>query len=179
MPEPITTDEAKLQLRVDGNADDALIDELVATARQYVEKYCGIVLVAESATMTFARFCELDRLTLAPVTGITEIRYLDTSGVEQVLDAGTYELFDVDADELRPAVRLAYGKTWPAVRAVRDAVRVTADVGYAAVPAPIIRAMMLLITQWYDNRQPVAVDVKGTPAELPNALTALLANYRR
>lgn len=179
MPEPININQAKLQLRVDTSADDDLINDLIVTARQYVEKYCGITLIAAEATMTFPHFYALDRLTFAPVTEIAEIRYLDTTGVEQILDAATYELVNADADELRPMVRLAYSKFWPALRPVEDAVRVTASVGYATVPAPITRAMMLLITQWYDYREPIAVDVKGTPAELPNAMMSLLANYRR
>jgi hypothetical protein len=55
-------------------------------------------------------------------------------------------------------------------------VRVSAIAGYTVVPKPIIRAMQLLITQWFDTRAPVA---NGVATELPNTIAALLANYRR
>jgi uncharacterized phiE125 gp8 family phage protein len=175
--EPISLDQAKQQLRVDVTADDALIGELIVTARQYVEKYCSVSLVAGAVAMTFPSFEKLDRLTFAPVTAISEIRYLDASGVEQLLDAATYELLNIDADELRPMVRLAYAKSWPPIRAVADAVRVTATAGYATVPAPILGAMKLLIAHWYDNRELMAP--AQTVAEIPHAVTWLLANHRR
>lgn len=179
MAEPISTDEAKLQLRVDHSADDTLIDGLIAAARQDTEKYTDSVLVVADVTMSAARFEDLDRLRHAPVNEVAEVRYLDTSGVEQILDPATYELVNVEDDPLRPMIRLAYGQQWPSIRQVSDAIRIDANVGYETVPAPVIQAMMLLITQWYDNRQPIAVDVKGTPTELPNVMTALLSNYRR
>jgi hypothetical protein len=38
--------------------------------------------------------------------------------------------------------------------------------------------MLLLIAQWFDNRQPVAVGQTNVP-ELPFTVTALLSNFRR
>jgi uncharacterized phiE125 gp8 family phage protein len=176
MTEPISLDEAKLQLRAESTTvDDTFIEELITTAREHVEQYCSIRLIVGAAAMTFACFAALERLTLAPVTAVTELRYLDAAGVEQVLDQTTYELFDVDADVLRPRIRLAYGKAWPALRSAEDAVRVTVTAGYAAVPKPIILAMKRLITLWYDNRGPVF----GPDGELPHDVSSLLVNYRR
>lgn len=178
MPEPISLDEAKLQLRAQSSTtEDGLIEELIVSARQHVEKYSGLVLIAASATMPVASFAELERMPMAPVREITEVRYLDANGVEQVLDPAVYELVQVDGDELRPRLRLAFGKSWPATRSAEDAVRVVADVGYTAVPSPIIRAMKILITHWFDNRQLMAA--AGDGAEIPHAASALLTNYRR
>lgn len=178
--EPVSLDMAKRQVRAEGTtADDDYLLELIQSAREHAEAYCGIRIAPAAVRMTFASFAALERLSQAPVQSIVDLRYLDAAGVEQVLDASVYERIDVDADVLRPRIRLAYGKSWPAVRSAEDAVRVSAVVGYTAVPRPVIRAMLLLISQWFDIRLPVQVDARGTPAEIPNAVSALLANYRR
>jgi uncharacterized phiE125 gp8 family phage protein len=178
--EPVSLDMAKRQVRAEGSTvdDDYLLD-LIQASREHVEQYCGIRVRPEAREMTFGSFIELERLSLAPLQEVVEIRYLDTAGAEQVLDQAVYEVLDVAADPLRPAIRLAYGQSWPSVRCAADAVRVSATVGYTVVPRPIIRAMLMLVTLWYDNRSGIAVDVRGTPTELPHAVTALLANYRR
>lgn len=176
--EPVSLPMAKQQVRGDGTtADDDYLLGLIQTAREHVETYCGIRIMPAAVEMSFRSFCELDRLTVAPLQSIVELRYLDTSGVEQVLDAAVYETVNVDADPLRPRIRRAYGQTWPSIRCVEDAVRVSAVVGYTVVPRPIIQAMLLLIDQWYDNRAPISVG--GSINELPNSVTALLSNYRR
>lgn len=173
--EPIGLDQAKLQLKVEHAVDDDLIIGLIQTAREHVEKYCSIRLMAVAATMTAARFSDLDRLAHAPVQSVTEVTYLDAAGAEQTLDPAVYELVEVEADVLRPRLRLAYNQVFPAIRSAEDAVRVTAVVGYTVVPKPIILAMLRLISLWYDNRAPVF----GPNGELPHDVAALLVNFRR
>jgi uncharacterized phiE125 gp8 family phage protein len=178
--EPVSLDMAKRQCRAEGTtADDDYLLELIQAAREHAEAYCGARFVPAAMGMTFASFGELERLRQAPVQSIVDVRYLDASGAEQVLAASTYEFVNVEADVLRPRIRLAFNKSWPAIRSAEDAVRVNATVGYVAVPRPVIRAMLLLIGHWFDNRLPVAIDVRGTPMEVPHAVTALLSNFRR
>lgn len=179
--EPINLDMAKRQLRAEGTTDDDdYILELIQSAREHVEQYCGIRVAPAAVGMAFWSFDELASLNQAPVQSIVDVRYLDTSSVEQILDASTYEFGNVAADVLRPRIRLAFSKTWPPTRqGVDDAVRVNATVGYTAAPRPVIRAMLMLISQWFDQRLPVAVDMRGVPAEIPNSVAALLANFRR
>jgi uncharacterized phiE125 gp8 family phage protein len=178
--EPVSLDMAKRQVRAEGTtADDDYLLELIQSAREHVEAYCGIRVAPAAVRMTFPSCAALERLTQAPVQSIVDVRYLDSAGAEQLLDPAVYEMVAVDSDVLRPRIRLGFNKTFPAVRACEDAVRVNAVVGYTAVPRPVIRAMLLLIHLWYDNRSPVAVDVRGIPTELPHAVTALLANFRR
>lgn len=178
--EPVSLNMAKAQCRADGITTDAdYLLELAQAAREHAEAYCGIRLMPTAVGMTFGSFAALERLSQAPIQSLVDVRYLDTAGVEQVLDPTTYELIETDADPLRPALRLAFGKSWPATRAVADAVRVHAVAGYTAVPRPVLRAMLLLIGQWYDERSAIAVNVRGIPSELPHSVTALLANHRR
>jgi uncharacterized phiE125 gp8 family phage protein len=96
-----------------------------------------------------------------------------------MLDPAVYETLLYG---LSPRIRLKPNQSWPAIFASDDAILVTATAGYGdadAVPAPILHAIKLLLSQWYDHRSDAAVDVRGTPTELPNGVMALLANYRR
>jgi uncharacterized phiE125 gp8 family phage protein len=129
--------------------------------------------------MRCGTFDQFQLLPVAPLQSLSGITYLDENGASQTLDPSIYApmLFG-----LSPAIRLQLDKSYPAVMVAGDAITVTATAGYgdaaASVPAPIIHAMKLLIGQWYDNRQDFLME-RGTFAELPNAVAALLANYRR
>jgi uncharacterized phiE125 gp8 family phage protein len=177
--EPISLDMAKKQLRLEGTTiDDDHVLMLATAARAYVEDYCGIKLAPVAAAMSFAHFGELEALDLAPIQSIAQVTYLDTAGVEQVLDPSVYELVKVASDPLRPQIRRKVGQQWPATRRdAADAVRVSAIAGYTVPPQPLLLVMLQLITQWYDNRTPVSVGQQVY--ELPNTAAALLANYRR
>lgn len=50
--EPVTLAEAKTQCRVDFIDDDSLISDLITAARQTIEEYCHISLVAKVVTLT-------------------------------------------------------------------------------------------------------------------------------
>jgi uncharacterized phiE125 gp8 family phage protein len=177
--EPVTLDMAKRQCRLVGTTDkDDLLLELIPAAREHVERYCGIRVVPAALAMTFDHFSDLESLSRAPVQSITSIQYYDANGVQQTLDPSVYEFVNTSADELRPAIRLAYNQQWPPIRAASDVITVSAVVGYTAVPRPIIRAILLLISHWLDSPA-VAFDMRGTPAEMPHAVDALLANHRR
>lgn len=177
--EPVTLAMAKAQLRYEEeDVEDSMILELIQSAREHVEKYTGTALVPAAVTMTFDTFESMDRLTRAPIQSITSVQYLDANGVQQTLDPSVYEFAIVAADPLRPRIRLAFNQQWPPIRATDDAVTVSAVVGYSVVPKPLIRAVLMFVGLWFDERNPVAVDVRGTPTELPHTMEALLANYR-
>lgn len=179
--EPVTLAMAKDQCSLDqgSTTDDNLLSGFISAAREYVEAYCGARVMPAAVEMTFAGFADLERLTQAPVQSITAVQYLDANGALQTLDPTVYEAVNVSADILRPRIRLAYNQQWPSVRVADDAVRVSAVVGYTVVPKPMLQAMLLLIGQWYDFRLGVQVDARGTPAEIPNTVSALLSNFRR
>jgi uncharacterized phiE125 gp8 family phage protein len=177
--EPVTLEMAKAQCLAQGvTTDDELFLELIQSAREHAEAHTGARLIPAAVEMTFRCFGDLQRLTQAPVQSVTAIEYLDIDGNLQTLGTDVYEFVNVSADVLRPRIRLAFNQTWPAVRRAEDAVRVSATVGYTVVPKPIIRAMLLLIGQWYDNRQDYVIE-RGVFAQLPNTVASLLANFRR
>jgi uncharacterized phiE125 gp8 family phage protein len=179
--EPISRDQAKAQCRVDAAStdSDSLIDALVKSARVYIESYCGIRLITQTLAMRCSSWADLARLPDAPLSAINAIQYVDTNGATQTLNPSVYSAMLYG---LSPAVRVAYAQAWPtSLLDAPDAITVTATAGYgddgATVPAPIVQAMLLMIGQWFDNRQDVLIG--GRLDALPNASDALLANFRR
>lgn len=165
--EPVSLAEAKLQCRVDGSDENALLTSLIKTARQLAEEYTGTKLVAQTVVLRASHFDCLDRLPIAPLSAISAVAYLDSAGAEQTLSTDVYEAVLIG---LEPAIRLKINQTWPSVRDASDAVRITAAAGYATVPEPIRQAMLLTISKLYDDR---------SAGELPEGAHHLLANYRR
>ena len=84
--EPITLAEAKLYLRVDTTADDALITALITAARETVERYTSRALVTQTITQVLDCFPGFGfRLAVHPVQSITSITYKDSNGSDQTL----------------------------------------------------------------------------------------------
>lgn len=170
---------AKAHLRVDHAADDVLIQALIDSAVGLAEHLTGRTLGQRTRTHRAAGFGVYLALPGAPVSGVTEVRYLDASGAEQVLDAGQYALECADD---WPALVPDFGVAWPAVQPGRaDAVRITYTAGYGAgesdVPAAIRQWLLLAIGTWYNLRESVAAGASIT--ELPRgAWDALLDPYR-
>lgn len=87
--EPVTLEEAKLHLRVDGDDDDTLIEALIAASRDYCERFTGLALSEQTLEFTVDASDEVF-LPLAPVTSITSVTSL-VDNVETVLvDATDY-----------------------------------------------------------------------------------------
>lgn len=175
--EPITLAQAKAQVRVDGADDDTLIQRLIGTARDHVEKVCGQYFAPRTVEVYCDGFCDLARVEVVPVTSITSIGYTDTAGADQFVDNTVYEL---RADGLDASIVLKPGKLWPAVLS-GSRIKMIAVVGSSDVPPSVVHAMMLLIGAWYENREQTAIVGRSIVAELPQsvAVDALLINHRR
>ena len=111
------------------------------------------------------------------------VKYVDVDGVEQTLAETVYSVNQFRAPG---EVGLAYNQSWPPARNEQGAIRVTYTAGYNIpgtspageypLPAAIRAAMLLLIGNWYENRE--AVVVGATVAELPLGVQSLLQPYR-
>lgn len=169
--EPITVDMVKAQTRIDAADDAALVQRLCKAARAHVEKRTGTILPVQTIDAKCDSFCDLEHLDFAPVTSVTSVKYTDTAGAEQTLDAAVYELRQLDS--ITPAIVLKYGQSWPA-RRYGSLVTVRAVVGYASLPDDLAHAMLVLISHWYDNRGDDAA-----ASHIPSMVDDLLSNHRR
>jgi len=199
--EPVSVDDAKEFLRVDGGDDDALIGSLITAARQHIDGrdgWLGRCLITQTWDLFLERFpgfglwgyyanlppvagygnyrYEMQDIivSLPPLQSVTSITYTDTAGAPQTLNSSTYV---VDATSQPGRIMPAVGQTWPATRPQVNAavVRFVAGYGVAdAVPEPIRMAIKAMVAHWYENREPAGALL----SPLPMHLDALLAPYR-
>jgi len=160
---PIELEEAKLFLKLDGDALDDDIGDGLAAAIAEAEQITGTRLGDQLVAIGADAFSDLATLNVGPVLSISEIRYQDRAGAEQLLDAAVYELSGLG---LARGIRLQAGAAWPAVRAGTGMIVVTLRAGYddATLPADVRRAVLQQLRARFD----------GTPADLPT----LLVNHR-
>lgn len=169
---PVTKDEAKNYCRVTSSRENDLFDSLIASATDYVEQYLGRSIMAQTLKLTTGSFTDEIILRRGPVSSVTSVKYYDSANVEQTVSSANYTV-DLSSDPSLIARNSTY--SWPAVYGRVDAVNIVYVCGYATVPPAIKAAILMLIAQWYDNRAPITA---GSMPELPNTVTALLANFR-
>lgn len=178
--EPVTLDEAKLHLRIDGVTEDTLVSRYIKAARERAEAHTGRALITQKWDVYFDRFPESGKplsLPRSPVAAVDWIKYLDANGAEQTWNAALYQL---DLKREPETVSPKAGESYPTTQAVPSAVNIRITCGYGAagadVPEPIVDFIRLATGHLYANREPV---VTGTIAtELPSPLAGELDNYR-
>lgn len=187
--EPVTLEEAKAHLRVDGSDEDALISALIVAGRQWAENEIGYVTVQRQLRLVLDEFpaSGVDVITLprSRLISIDSVQYADRNGATQDWAAENYS---ADTASVEGRLLRAFGVEWPETRAQRQAVTITYTAGwpddgasppdYAAnVPQPIKQAILLLVGHWYEHREAVNIGNIVTPLEY--AVKALLSPYRR
>lgn len=175
--EPVTLEDAKAHLRVDGTSEDDLITTLITAARGHVESRTGTRLYTQTVTLRTDDWEDLRHLPVAPASSITSITYTDTDGASQTLATSVYE---ARLWALEPSVVLKYNQTWPTIR-VGSEIVIVAVVGYGvagAQPPEVIHALKLVLADVYAFRETAQV---GTVAgQIPSSATvdALLTNHK-
>lgn len=173
--EPITLEEAKLHVRVDGSLEDTLIDGLITAAREYCENYTGRSFASQSIEYFLNAFpsggIDLPR---KPIDEVTSICYKDQDGVETALVEGVDYILDVDSAR----IALPYGKVWPSFTPYPlSPIKIEYSAGgTASIPGPVKTAMLLLIGHWYENRE--AVLTGSISKQIEFSTKALLDQYR-
>lgn len=166
---------AKAHLRVDGSAEDALIQSYIDAAAAWVEGFTGRLLTRREVTQTLASFGDYVPLWWGPDPDFDTltIDYLDSDG-----QAATV----TDPRGVRDRVYAPLGG-WPSVLD-HSAIAVTYTAGYdedasapdpAAVPADLVQAQLMLVAHWYMNREAVN---GGAANEVPLGVEAICRRYR-
>lgn len=174
--EPVALADAKAHLRVDGDADDALIAAEIVAARVHVEALTRRLLIAQGWRVYLDHWPRTRIVTLSPAPLITvdAVTVYDADGNPAPVDAGDYT---VDAASV-PG-RLALTGSAPVGRS-QNGIEIDVTAGYGpsslAVPAPLRQAIMMLVAHWYEHRGAVGHDMAGTVP--PLGFDALIAPYR-
>ncbi len=165
--EPVSVAEVKSHTYIDHADDDGEIGMLISAACDHIERYCNIRLMTQTIDVKCDSFDDFAFLPFGPVQSISAVKYIDTAGAEQTVDASVYEL---RADGSEACIVTQYGKTWPA-RRIGTRITVTAIVGYEKLPAAIKHALLLYVAVGFSDREAREVVTFSTA-------DALLANFR-
>jgi len=171
--EPITTAEAKSQLRIDSSDEDTLVDNYITVARQTLETLMRRAFVTQTITLKYDSFPSRIRLPRPPSTSVTSITYVDTDGATQTWDSANYVL---DSQVEPASIQPAYDVDYPNTRTQPNAVTVTYVAGYGSasdVPESIRLAIRLLVGSYYENREATSV---AKANELPLGIQMLVAS---
>lgn len=178
--EPLTLAEVKAHLRIDGTAEDALLQSLIVTSRLHIEAALGVALITQSWSWFIDRWPKTQRLALPlrPVQAVADVRLWRADGSSDSLDPSK---FFVDG-QATPA-RLVWMGSVPLADPGRvvNGVEIAFTAGFGAapenVPSTIRHALLLLIAHWYQHREPVEIG-SGINA-IPQMVSELLAPHRR
>lgn len=181
--EVVSLDEAKRHLRVDHDDDDVYITMLVVAAAAWLDGPAGWLaraLGVQTLELVSADFGwdSFIPLPYPPLIDIVSVTYVDPDGVPQIMSSADYQQIGCGLSAVGGS------GSWPAVQCQSDAVRIQYRAGYGVspdyskneIPMPVKVAMLMLVGQWYQIREPVAIG--STVAQLPFAVEALLGPYR-
>lgn len=211
--EPVSLDLAKQHLRLESSftTDDTYVKTLIRAARAWAEQYTRQCFCKQTWKLTLDRFPTwgdtddvyfwlfrrgIIDLAKPPLTAVTELAYIDTSGTRTVIDPSLYKL-DIQAAYAR--LEPVYGEFWPITQFSIATVEITTTSGYTdgvktpggstppdnapadgdplnLIPDPIKLAMLLLVGAFYENREEVLVG--QIPTRLPFGVEDLLSPYR-
>lgn len=175
---PIAAFKTHLRLGT-GFADDTLQDGLIEStlraAMTAIEGRIGKVLIARRFKWVIEdwRNGSEQALPVAPVTGVVSLTVLDSAEVAVVIDSARYKLVQ---DTHRPKV-IAAGLALPLVP-MAGRIEVVFDAGFgaawAAVPADLAQAVLLLAAEYYEHRSESGVRDGG----LPFGVVTLIERWR-
>lgn len=184
---------------MDFTDDDTLIGSLIPAARQHLETCYSRAFVTQTWNLyppSFPSWQESGTqreshitIPLGILQGIVSFAYTDVAGNVTTWTVSGSDLLNengainahIDTKSDPGRIVLAYGQLWPvAVLKTSNpiAIQFTAGFGAAvAVPTPIKQSILLLIGEWYKNREASVVGRSQSIVELPFAVRALMANY--
>ena len=175
--EPVSLAEAKLYLRVTDNSEDALIFDLIVTARMAAEQFLQRSLIEQRWLVAYddcarAELC----LPMGPVQGIVSVKIYDRDTLLSTLPVESYYL-----NAARNKLVFASAVFGSAV-GVGQRVEVIYTTGYgdaSAVPKPIKAGMLSHVANLFDSRGEIwSAAGRIESAMLPQQVMQLYGPYR-
>lgn len=183
-----------LRLDVSGSpavpADKYLTDAITLAAIQYMDGADGVLgraLITQTWQLKLSGFPyrptinsyqrSAIQLPLPPLQSVSSITYVSQGGSSVVLDPTEYQV--VNRASLPSEIVPTYSKNWPDYREQPDAVIVEFIAGYGDtpddIPKPLTSAILLMISDLYDNR---SAKIVGVPAIENKTFQSLISPFR-
>jgi uncharacterized phiE125 gp8 family phage protein len=179
--EIITVEDAADFMRADfSESEESLIESLITTSRILCEEYLFRRIGVQTIELRDQGFPANSKPIVlpAPLISVTSIKYLDSNNVEQTLAATEYIVSDSAPGLIIPV------NSWPCTSNAGDSLRIRFVAGYSdpgespmqseALPKTIRTAMLMQITDMYENREAQV----EKPLIANQTLINLLAPYR-
>ena len=178
--EPLSVQDVIDQCQLGEIPDDQRlrVSAYITGARQLLERRLRRQFCTATWKLYLDRFPgEIQITDKLPVKTITHIKYYDANGTLTTLTpAATYYQSDLTSEQRPARIMPAHGTNWPSVRSeIYNAVEVQFTAGYGAaadVPAAIKNGMLLLVANWYENREQTIVGV--SVSQLPWGVEACI-----
>ncbi len=178
--EPISIAEAKIWLRIDMPAEDALLQSLIVAARLTLEAYTRRFFINQTWRLTFDAWPaapgagSMIAVPFAPFKSVAQIRVYDATGTGAILPAASYA-----APPSMDGGRIGFNYAPPAPGRAMNGIEIDILVGYggaaADTPEPLRNAVLALVADWYENRG----DSLQNDGPLPSRVAALARPFRR
>jgi len=146
----VSLELAKQHLRIEPSYVDenSLIAAYIEASVVICEDFIGGSLSA-TATVLMDKFVSPGKLPVYPVQTITSVSYFPIHGSELVVMPNSdYRLMKVDGKSAYLVI-----DDMPQTATRFDALKVEVSVGFAAIPKPIIQAVLLSIGDMYERRE--------------------------
>lgn len=170
--EPVTLEEAKLHLRIDGTEEDSLISALITAARQKAEEYTKRAFITQTWEYAIDSVSGKVYLPRPPVQMINEV-ILDG----EIVSTENYVLVGQDVFYTKIPLN--------AVKPDGLVIRYASGYGSNAtdVPQAIRQAILMLVAHMYEAREGEAPQVEyevqaRAGADMPPMVASLLRPYR-
>jgi uncharacterized phiE125 gp8 family phage protein len=173
--EPWTVTDLKSFLRVEHDADDAVIASLLTAARAQIEAWTGRMLLAQRWRLVRDAWPRDGRIVLRGglLRALIAARSYDARGAAHDVDPAGFVL------DLAGGVIASPPWALPEPGRPVAGIELDLELGYGTapddVPPPLRHAVRLLAAHWYDNRGGTA---DAGAAVLPGGIAAMIASFR-
>lgn len=174
--EPLSLAAAKAFLRVEHDADDAIIASLVSAARNHVEALTRNALIVQTWRLALDRWPDSGRIVprIGPLRALAAVRVFSAANEASPIDPETFVI------DRAAGVIAAPGWSLPPPGRGNAGIELDIEVGFGAaatdVPPVLLQAIRTLVSHWYENRGLIAIG--QSVAMMPASVNAMISSHR-
>lgn len=176
-PEPIVSwDEMKTHGKIEEESEKTYVETLIEAATGWIDGptgWLGRTLGVQVLELSLSEWpCSLSDLPYGPIIELVSVVYVGADDVEHAIEISSlFDDFDFPSSRGRPGdVRIRYRAGYGVLNDAEPPKWVNAP------PAAVKVAVMMIVSEWYESRSPVAVG--SSFDELPIGPRTLLQPYR-
>lgn len=151
--DPVTVEEMREYLRVDGEEFDTTIENLIKAAREAAQDYQNRAFYTQTWELSFDSFPIMPvKIPRPPLQNILSVKLFDSKGNEHIMDLNDF-VIDKRAEPGR--ITFKHGKSWPNIELQPiDAVVIRFTAGHDNInnlPSTVKLAYMVFVTHRFEN----------------------------